>query len=170
MNQRRRNRMRMMAMICLAVLCVNFVLLSSQSERIPKKDKAVKRMKHLFFLAEANLFDGRWLLEMKTKVGLTREQQEKIEDLMLKHEAFSIQNSAEIKIKEVRFAAYLKTGKMDRKEMEKHIREISREKTNLIVSYINYLLDVRNVLTSQQLETLRQMKEQKKKGKELHSP
>jgi Spy/CpxP family protein refolding chaperone len=91
---------------------------------------------------------------------LTGKQEERIENLMLRHEAFSIRNSGEIKIKELQFAAYLKTGKTDRKEMGMYIREISRVKTNLIVHYMNYLLDVRDVLTPQQLETLKQMKKQ----------
>ena len=38
----------------------------------------------------------------------------------------------------------------------------SKEKTNLIVHYMNYLLDVRSLLTPQQLETLEKIKEQRK--------
>lgn len=157
-----KNRM-LIIFICLAVLCVGpFVLLNAQPENKPQKDEAFKRKRHLFFLTDNNLFGGRMLLKIKDKIGLTREQVERIENLMLEHEAFSIRNSGEIKIKELQFTAYLKAGKTDRKKMEVYIREISKEKTNLIVHYMNYLLDVRDVLTPQQLETLKQMKEKKK--------
>jgi Spy/CpxP family protein refolding chaperone len=164
MNQPIRNKTRMLIIfICLAVFCVGpFLLLSTQPEDKPQKDGAFKRKRHLFFLTDNNLFDGRVLLKMKDKIGLTGEQEERIENLMLRHETFSIRNSGEIKIKELQFAAYLKTGKTDRKEMEMYIREISGIKTNLIVHYMNYLLDVRDLLTPQQLETLKQMRVQKK--------
>jgi len=149
--------------ICLAVCCPGpLVLLNAQQENQPQEDEAFNHERHLFFLTDNNLFDGRMLLKIKDKIGLTGKQEEKIENLMLEHEAFSIRNSGEIKIKELRFTVYLKAGKTDRKEMEMYIREISKIKTNLIVHYLNYLLDVRDVLTSQQLETLKQIKEQEK--------
>jgi Spy/CpxP family protein refolding chaperone len=164
MNQPIKNETRkLIVFICLAVFCVGpFVLLSAQPGDKSQKDEEFKRKRHLFFLTGNNLFDGRMLLKMKDKIGLTEKQEERIENLILGHEAVSIRNSGEIKIKELQFAAYLKTGKTDRKEMEMYIREISKEKTNLIVHYMNYLLDVRDVLTPQQLETLKQMKEQEK--------
>lgn len=164
MNQRIKNETRMLIFfIYLAVLCLGtFVLLNAQPDNSPQKDQAFKRKRHLFFLTDNNLFDGRMLLKMKDKIGLTRKQEERIENLMLEHEAFSIRNSGEIKIQELQLAAYLKTGKTDRKEMEMYIREISRIKTNLIVKYMNYLLDLRDLLTPQQLETLKQMKEKEK--------
>jgi Spy/CpxP family protein refolding chaperone len=164
MNQSIGNETRMLTIfICLALLCIGpFGLLNAQQKDRPQKKEAFKRKRHFFFLTDNNLFDGRRLLKMKDKIGLTGKQEERIENLMLKHEAFSIRNSGEIKIKELQLAAYLKKGKTDRKEMEMYIREISKIKTNFIVHYMNYLLDVRDVLTPQQLETLKQIKEQEK--------
>ncbi|MCP5050750.1 MAG: hypothetical protein GY940_26540, partial [bacterium] len=40
-----------------------------------------------------------------------------------------------------------------------HIREISQQKTDWVVAYINYLMDLREVLTSGQLETLDKLRE-----------
>ena len=162
MNQSKAKETRIMIIfMCLVVMCVGaFVLLNARQEDKPLEDEAFNRRRHLFFLTDNNLFDGRMLLRIKDKIGLTGKQEEKIENLMLEHEAFSIRNSGEIKIKELQFAAYLEAGKTDRKEVEMYIREISKIKTNLIVHYMNYLLDVREVLTPQQLETLKQMKEQ----------
>ena len=162
MNQSKAKETRIMIIfMCLVVMCVGaFVLLNARQEDKPLEDEAFNRRRHLFFLTDNNLFDGRMLLRIKDKIGLTGKQEEKIENFMLEHEAFSIRNSGEIKIKELQFAAYLEAGKTDRKEVEMYIREISKIKTNLIVHYMNYLLDVRDVLTPQQLETLKQMKEQ----------
>jgi Spy/CpxP family protein refolding chaperone len=164
MKQSIRNEIRILIIfIYLAVMCVGpSVLLSAQAKDKHQKSEAFKRKRHFFFLTDNNLIDGRRLLIMKDKIGLTGKQEERIENLMLKHEAFSIRNSGEIKIKELQLAAYLKKGKTDRKEMELYIREISNIKTNFIVHYMNYLLDVREVLTPQQLETLKQLREQEK--------
>lgn len=156
----------MIGLICLTVLCaIPVVVFSFQGDRNVYEDRTIKRINHFFFLTNNNLFNGRWLLGIKDTINLTKEQEEKIENLMLGHEEFSIRNSAEIKIKELRFAAYLKKKKTDRKEIEAHVREISNVKTNLIVNYINYLLDVRSILTPRQLEILKQIKEQKKEKK-----
>ncbi len=112
------------------------------------------------FLAESDLYNARLILKMKDKIGLTNEQEEKIEDIMLAHEAFVIRNSAEIKIKELRFASYLKSepGEMDRRQVEKYIREISKEKTDLIVHCMNYLLDLKEILTPSQLQKMAEIR------------
>ncbi len=157
----------MIILIGLAVIGVTLLpFLSAQEGEEPGRSEVFNHIKHLAFLEGANLCDGRHLLELKDKIGLTREQEEKIENLVMLHEAFSIRNSAEIKVKELRFAAYLKSGKMNRNEIGSHIREISKEKTDLIIHGVNYLLDVRSLLTPHQLETLAQMKKkQSREGK-----
>jgi hypothetical protein len=120
-------------------------------------------------LAASNLYDGRMVLGKKDKLGLTPGQEEKIESLMLDYESFSIRNSAEIKIKEFQFVNYLQSKgfDVDRKEMERHVLEISKIKTDMIVKYIDYLLDVRILLTSRQLEILKQFMEQEKKSNSI---
>ena len=162
MNQSKAKETRIMIIfMCLVAMCVGaFVLLNAQQEDSHREDEAFNRKRHLFFLTDNNLFDGRMVLKIKDKIGLTGKQEEKIENLMLEHEAFSIRSSGEIKIKELRLAVYLRAGKTDRKEMEMYIREISKIKTDMIVHYVNYLLDVRDALTPRQLEILKQMKEQ----------
>ena len=146
-------------------LCMFLAASAGEEEpAISPNQESGHHLKQFLRLAEANLFDGRLLLTIKEKIGLSDKQVEQIENLVLEHEASSIRNSAEIKIKEARFATFLKSGKMDRKEMEKHIRDISSEKTNLIVDYMNYLLDVRALLTPQQVQTLEQLKAEKKQS------
>jgi Spy/CpxP family protein refolding chaperone len=131
-------------------------------EHSRKKD--IKRLKTLFFMAENDLYDGRLILKVKDKVGLTKEQEEKIQDLMLDHEAFTLRSGAEIKILELRFASYLKSGsdEMDRKQVAAHIREISNKKTDLIVHYMNHLLDLKEILTPDQVQKMAEIREKMK--------
>jgi len=116
-------------------------------------------------LADDNLYDGRILLKVKDELGLTKAQEEKIENLMLDYEAFTIRHSGEIKIKELRFASYLKSGHMDRGEVEKYIREISKEKTDMIVQHMNHLLDLKAILTPGQLRKMEEIRDKWKVGR-----
>jgi Spy/CpxP family protein refolding chaperone len=153
-----------MVILFLIILLFQPALTLSPGDKNKKeKEDTLRQIKYLLFLSKNNLYDGRLLLQLKDEIGLTREQEKKIEDLMLEHEAFSIRNSAEIKIKELQFASYLKSEKkkIDRKQMERLIREISNEKTTKIIHYINYLLDLRELLTPQQMEILRHQRNHK---------
>lgn len=126
------------------------------------KGEKVKKTRQAFFMAENNLYDARLILRIKDKIGITKEQEEKIENLMLDHEAFTIRNSAEIKIKELQFVSYLKSKEMDRKQVEQYIRVISKEKTDLIIHYMNYLLDLRAILTPSQIQKITEIREKMK--------
>jgi Spy/CpxP family protein refolding chaperone len=119
-----------------------------------KGDRDHRRHSIHALLAESNLFEARFILEVKDQLNLSKKQEEKIENLMLEHETSVIQLSAEIKVKELQFATYLKSGKMERKQVEKFIREISKEKADVIIHHLNHLLDIRAVLSADQLKKL----------------
>ncbi len=162
-------RMIMMKMIFIQMVMMMILFNAALSAYPGKARKKAHRYAEIaFFMAEKNLYDARLILRVKDKIGLTMEQEEKIENIMLAHEAFTIRNGAEIKIKELQFVSYLKSetepGKMDRKQVETYIREISRVKTGMIVHYMNYLLDLKAILTPVQLE---KMAETRKKMKSL---
>jgi Spy/CpxP family protein refolding chaperone len=142
------------------VLMMMFFTTSLSAYTDMTREKTHRHMEIAVFLAENDFYDARLILKVKDKIGLTEEQKEKIEDKMLAHEAFVIRNSAEIKIKELRFASYLKSepGEMDRGQVEKYIREISKEKTDLIVHCMNYLLDLKEILTPSQLQKMAEIR------------
>jgi len=146
------------------VLVTMFFTIPLNAHSDTTKERSHRYGEIAFFLAESDLYDARLILKVKDKIGLTNEQEEKIEDIMLAHEAFVIRNSAEIKIKELRFASYLKSepGEMDRRQVEKYIREISKEKTDLIVHCMNYLLDLKEILTPSQLQKVAEIRKKMK--------
>lgn len=126
-----------------------------------------RHMEIISNLVDCGLYDGRIILSVKDKIGLTAAQEEKIENLMLDYEAFSIRNSGEIKIKELRFASYLKSGEMDRKEVAKHIREISNEKTDMIVRHLNHVLDLKEILTPDQRRKMAELRDKWRESKRI---
>ena len=71
-----------------------------------------------------------------------------------------IKSNADLKVLEVQFRAYLKTEKLDRKKLEKMIKNIAAVKADLQVDRINFLLDVRNVLTPEQIKKVDEIKSQ----------
>lgn len=124
-----------------------------------ERDMNRRHMEIISRLVDCGLYDGRIILSVKNEIGLTSDQEEKIENLMLDYEAFSIRNSGEIKIKELRFASYLKSGEMDREEVAKHIREISKEKTDMIVRHLNHVLDLKEILTPVQRRKMAELRD-----------
>ncbi len=117
-------------------------------------DHFARQLRRDFYLADKNLFDARFILAKKEKIALSEQQVQKIESIKMTYQESAIRKSAEIKIRELRFTSYIKSGKIEKKEMASHIREIGKQKTDWVVDYINYLLDLRDVLTDKQLETL----------------
>lgn len=111
------------------------------------------------YMAENNLFEARFILHFKGEIGLSAPQEQKIENLMLAYEESAIRRGSDVKVLELKFASLLKGNRIDRREMEKQAREIGRMKTDLQVGHLNYLLDVRDVLTAEQVQKLEKMKE-----------
>ena len=109
-------------------------------------------------MAEDNLFEARFILRQKGELGLSAAQQKKVEDLMLAYEEGAIRAGSDIKVLELKFAALLRAGGVDRREMERQARAIGGKRTDLQVNHLNYLLDVRAVLNPEQVRKLEKMK------------
>ncbi len=111
------------------------------------------------YMAENNLFEARLILRLKGEIGLSAQQEKKIEDLMLAYEEKAIRRGSDVKVLELKFAALLRSNRIDRREMEKLAREIGAMRTDLQVGHLNYLLDVRDTLTAEQVQKLEKVKE-----------
>jgi len=112
------------------------------------------------YMAENNLFEARLILRLKSEIGLNGTQEQKIENMMLAHEETTIRRASDIKVLELKFASLLKNNRIDRREMEKMAREMGKLKTDLQVDHINYLLDIRDVLTPEQIQKIEKMKKE----------
>jgi Spy/CpxP family protein refolding chaperone len=115
-------------------------------------------LKFGLYMAENNLFEARFILRLKSEIGLTGEQEQKIENMMLVHEESVIRRGSDIKVLELKFASLLKNNRIDRREMEKMAREMGKLKTDLQVDHLNYLLDVRDTLTPEQIQKIEKLK------------
>ena len=123
-----------------------------------RRPRMLENLKFGLFMAENNLFEARMILRLKSEIGLTPEQEKKIENLMLAHEETAIKREADIKVMELHFAALLKEEKVNRKEMGKMAREIGNFKTDLQIDHLNYLLDIRDTLNPEQIQKMENLK------------
>jgi len=122
------------------------------------RPNTLNSMRFGLYMAENNLFEARFILHLKGEIALTAPQVQKIENMMLAYEENAIRRGSDIKVLELKFASLLKGNRIDRREMEKMAREIGRMKTDLQVGHLNYLLDVRDTLTAEQVQKLENMK------------
>ncbi|MFH2108337.1 MAG: Spy/CpxP family protein refolding chaperone [Chrysiogenia bacterium] len=143
-------------------LLIMFLLLGSLAQAQAGKKlppNMLNSMRFGLYMAENNLFEARFILRLKTEIGLTSQQEQKIENMMLAYEESAIRRGSDIKVLELKFASLLKGNRIDRREMEKQAREIGKMKTDLQVGHLNYLLDVRDTLSPEQIRKLEKMKE-----------
>jgi hypothetical protein len=158
----------------IVILLVSFIIFNAPTfllawdkggDETKLQDYLARKLRRGFQLADKNLYDGGFILKHKEKLNLTAQQERNIETIIMDFKESAILKSAEVKIRELRFARYIGSDQIDKKEMARHIREIGNQKTDWLVAYINYLLDLRLELKQSQLETLQRINEEKKKMK-----
>ncbi len=145
------------------LLFAGFVLASFTLtlESAPMQRKMMRHAGFGIMMAEKNLFPAKMLLRNKDDIGLTQEQVTKIEKMEELFQESKIRNQADIKVQELKFHSYLKSDQIDRSKMEKMIRAIAKKRTDLQIDHINYLLDLKNLLTPEQIEKIDALKKER---------
>jgi hypothetical protein len=142
------------------VFTVVTVILSIQTlDARPQRGQ--RFLQHLRFgvqMAENNLYHAEMLLRMQDRISLSAEQVESIQKMQLAHQEFMIKARSDIQVNELNFNNYMKTEEVKRSKVEKMIRNISAMKTDLHVAHINYLLDLRDLLTKEQLQKVEEVR------------
>ena len=137
-----------------------FVSMNLLAERGSRGRDMVKHARFGIHMAEKNLFSGSMLLKFKDEIGLTAEQVSKIEKMTDLFQEAAIKKQADIKVKGLKVRSYLKEEQVDRKKMEIMIREIAKMRTDLQVDHMNYLLDLRDMLTPEQIAKIESLKKE----------
>ena len=145
------------------LIIAGFVLTSSyfMLESAPMERKMMRHARFGIMMAEKNLFPANLLLRVKDEIGLTQEQTNKIEKMEGIYQESAIRKQADIKIQELKFHSYLRGDQIDRSKMEKMIRTIAKMRTDSIIDHINFLLDLRDTLTPEQIAKIEDIKKQR---------
>lgn len=120
-----------------------------------------RSMRHSGFglqMAEKNLLPARMLLRFKTEIGLTDVQVKKIEKMQLNYQAFNIKSSTDAKLLGLKISTEFNAAKVNRGKITSLIKKVGIIKSEMQVSRINYLLDVRSVLTKAQIDKINSLR------------
>ncbi len=89
-------------------------------------------------------------MEMKEKLNLTEEQENRIESLRLSHEEVMIKLRADLELKELEMRKIRSSDKMSRSEMIRITKEISAIKNEMALARVNHQMDVYDNLDANQ--------------------
>jgi len=145
-----------------------FMLLVCNANLEAENGRRGQRMGHGIRMAEQNLFPVHMLLRFKAEIGLTDAQVKEIENIRLKHHELTIKQSSEMKLKGLKLGTLLKEEKVNRSAMEKVIREIGMMRTNLSIERIHFMLDVKNVLSKEQIQKIEELKKEMRNRRFKH--
>jgi Spy/CpxP family protein refolding chaperone len=95
-------------------------------------------------------------MAMMQKLNLTDEQQAQIRKLHVDFQKKEIQNEAKIRLARLDLSQMMLLDKPDRAAIEKTIREIGSIQTDTKLARVDQMLAVRNLLTPEQLKTMKQ--------------
>jgi len=118
----------------------------------------LKHMRQGVRMAEKNLFPAQILLKLKERINLTKDQVRTIEKMRDAHQESAIRRTADIKVLELKIGSYMEKEKINIGKLEKMLRQVAAMKTDLTVANINYLLDLRDLLTPEQIKKIESVK------------
>jgi Spy/CpxP family protein refolding chaperone len=117
-----------------------------------------KHMRQGFGMVDNNMIRGQMLLRLKTELKLTDDQVKKIEKMSFNFQESVIKRMADTKIMEIKLANYLRGDKINRKTVEKMIKDIAMMKADMQIDRIYHFLDIKSVLTPEQIKKAEELK------------
>jgi len=144
--------------IILAIAALMVSSIAFTLEPGPTDHRMMRHAGYRIMMAEKNLLPARMLLKFKDEIGLTDEQVAKIGKMQDAYQEAAIKKQADVKVQELKLNSYLKEDKVDRGKMEKMIRAIAQMRTDSQIDHINYLLDLKDVLTPEQVKKIDELK------------
>ncbi|MCK4761434.1 MAG: hypothetical protein KAW12_04480 [Candidatus Aminicenantes bacterium] len=137
-----------------------FLLVVSAALVLDAAPQMTRHMKYGLRMAERNLLSARILLKMKDDIGLDADQVAKIGKLQEMQKEVTIKRTADIKVLELKLNSLFKEKKVNRAKLEKQIREIAGLRTDMQIEHIDHLLDLKELLSGEQLIKIDQFKKE----------
>lgn len=128
----------------------------------PQRENGMKHAGFGLMMAEKFFLGPEMLLKHKDELGLSQDQVAKIEKMRDAFMESHIKQQADIKIKEMKLRSAIQKDKIDRKEVEKMIRDIAKQRTDMQIDRMNYLLDVKSVLTDEQIKKIEEFRKNRR--------
>jgi Spy/CpxP family protein refolding chaperone len=103
----------------------------------------------------------------KTKLGLAPEQKEKIEDIRFNFQKESIRLKADLKIAKLELKSLMSEEELDKGKIYRKIEELSNLRTKLAKNQVDKKMAIRQILTKEQLEMLKEFKSRRIKREKI---
>jgi Spy/CpxP family protein refolding chaperone len=111
-------------------------------------------------IASPNFIPVRLLLKAKDKIGLSAEQEKKLIAMMDNHEQWAIKFRADMEIQALKLRSSLEAEQVNLKDAEGLIRAQADMRAEMQIARLHFQLDVKAVLTAEQLEKLAELKKE----------
>jgi Spy/CpxP family protein refolding chaperone len=168
------NRLKMMAMLCIACLFVLVPIALAQNP--PQQDQPAPGMQGMRPPGGPGMgmrrpgmgirrpeMVGRGILrlllrdvELQKQLNVTDEQRKKLEDIVFNNEKAGIQERANLQIRRLELQRLTQADTPDRAAIDKKLQEVAQAQAALMRAQINGSLDFRAVLTKEQRDKIRE--------------
>jgi hypothetical protein len=95
-------------------------------------------------------FPGSLVLKYKEPLKLSPIQEQGVNKLLVEYRAYFVNHISELKLMELELAKNVKSSRLNRKNVIRLIREIGKKRTDGVIRYSKYLLDIKEILTPEQ--------------------
>jgi|GEM_PF-3244628 len=102
------------------------------------------------FAPPHTLYGYHTLMQEQERLSLDPQQLRKIEEAALVYKQFYILHSARIKIQELELLHLLREASPDRKRVNEELQKLGKMKIDLVIRHLEYLVDLRELLTEKQ--------------------
>jgi Spy/CpxP family protein refolding chaperone len=146
----------------LMVSCV--IMFSVTTIYAQKRNFNHSRMKFHSYMVQQNMIPAQMILKMKEKIKLSEKQIKKINSLYLDFKKSAIDVKAKISVLNLKLETCFSDKKISKNKVASVIKELGTLKTSMEIAHINHLLDVRSILTAEQLTLLEKLKQERRKS------
>jgi len=102
--------------------------------------------------------------DLDQQLGITAEQRKKLDDIRFSSEKIRIQAQADLRIQQLDLERLMSADVPDRAAIDKKVQDIAQAQGALMRSRINSDLDRRSVLTKEQRDKMRDLRQQRREG------
>lgn len=110
-----------------------------------------------FFVPPHTFYPVHSLLHYREMLKLSTDQVQSMERAALDYKQFYLLHSARIKIQELELLHLLKEDAPDRHRIREEMEKTGEMKVNLVIRYFRHLLEIRSLLTAEQLEMMKKL-------------
>jgi len=120
-------------------------------------DNLKRRMRNRVFMGGQDFFPVQMVFRFEKEIGLSPEQKKNIEKIRESAQIQAVKTDADLKLGELKLKSLLKQENVNRDEVKNQVFENSQLRANLLARRLNRMLDIKEMLTKEQLNKLQKI-------------